>query len=162
VSARHIAFISIIEVVQAKGASLQYNPAQLTYTSTTVGNVTVGSLDFEDESTSLKLNNTGVYCLEYASSEETGPIDTIELSEELATQVRNKRGLPGYLNGNELVLRGGLKEMSEAEQSVVSDYYNKGTMQSNTVAGNILLQNMKRSGLSRAECKRIRRWLCGF
>ena len=140
---------------------LQYNPAQVTCTTVSVGAATVSNVDFKDEHTTMAGYKSGNYYLNFGSSRNYCPIERIVLSSSLAQLAKEHPVLSKYLQENTLVLKKIIQVPSNETSANAATLMNKGNLQDTTTAANALLFDMKTTALTKADCKEIKKWLSG-
>ncbi len=164
INERNPRVVEFINVEAEYNASLDYNPAEIKYSSITLGGVTTGKLDFKDESTSIKRYKNGNYFLSYGTNSKNfpnWPIYYIKLSERLVDEAKANPGISYYLKGDTLVLRDTDSKLSRKEVDAFNHYMKDGSLESITKATKILGGSSPRSLLSRDECEKIKKWLSG-
>lgn len=161
ITARNSYVIDLITIEAEMNVSLGYNPAEITYSSMTLGGVTTGKLDFKDESTSINGYKNGKYYLKYGYQETSWPIYYIKLSDKLVEEAKKNSFISEYLVGNTLILRDTGRKYSKKEVDAFNYHMNNGSLESITKATKILGGGPPRSLLSYDDCVRIRRWLGG-
>ncbi len=139
--------------------SLGYNPASISYTSVSIGNVSTGSIDFHEESTTVNSRNTGKFYL--AFGDEFERVSVIMLTDELAQQAKKNPTVSRFLRENKLILIHKNNRLKSSEISVISDLSKTG-LKGATAATNMFLRGTSSlSTLSYKECLDIKRWLAG-
>jgi len=140
-------------------SSLKYNPAEITYTATTIGPITNGHFDIKSESlTAGSSQRTGTYRLNFGN--EYSPIYTIVLSEKLVKEAKKNVAVSNFLSGDRLILRH-LPTESKKNKEKAKFYSSLGTGEATTAALNIALQDIPKSKLNKDECKKLLKWIAG-
>ncbi len=164
ITARNPRVVEFINIEAEYNASLDYNPAEIKYSSITLGGITTGTIDFKDESTSMKHYKNGNYFLSYGTNSKNTPnwpVYYIELSDRLVDEAKANPDISYYLKGNTLVLRDTDSKFSKEEVDAFSHFMNDGSLESITKATKILGGSSPRSLLSKDECVKIKKWLSG-
>lgn len=149
-----------IHIRRANSISANYNPAEITYTSATVGATTVGRFDIKDESYNLIGNKTDYYYLQEGMDDYYRPIYTIILTDELAAEAKAHPVVSKYLVGNMLDLSSH-PTVSKTQSTTASNLLREGNLKSTTSAINVLMDGATTSTLTKEECHSIKTWLSG-
>lgn len=150
-----------VDVVAELTGSLNYNPAEITYTAVTIGSATVGNIDYKDESYSFgNIHKSNKYRLNY-NWDGTGdcfcPIYTILLDDSLIEEAKKDAAVSKYLLGNKLYLYPDVK-LTDADKMKLEAASKYGK---DNVAVNVFIEASQKWKLSKWECEQIKSWIEG-
>ena len=161
VSARNKYIVDYISIQAEHTGSFGYAPPEVSYTSVTIGGVTTGSVNYNDESLTVSsMKRTGKYYLNFGTKDDYRPIYYIKLSDSLVIQAKQNPDISRYLVENTLVLWDNSNHLDELERNAVAGYLSDGSLESYSKASKIL-GDRSRSLLSYNDCAKIKNWLKG-